>query len=74
MQTIGNNNDLLINLNLDTPFTCDSSLITNTASQSSESMFKFNKSQIRVKIRLLRPLAQHIYNYKCPDTSQPCQV
>ncbi|GFS98041.1 uncharacterized protein TNCV_2019591 [Trichonephila clavipes] len=57
------------------PFTCDSALATNTVSQSSEnSVIAVNKFLIRYNTPLLRPLVQHIVNYKCPDTSHHCQA
>ncbi|GFX91072.1 uncharacterized protein TNCV_5107021 [Trichonephila clavipes] len=52
-----------------TPFTCDSSLAINTFPQSSENSVSIYEYLIRDNTLLQRPLAQHIDNYKCTDTS-----
>ncbi|GFW99406.1 uncharacterized protein TNCV_3007081 [Trichonephila clavipes] len=47
-----------------TPFTCDSSLATNTVSQNSENSVSSQQIPNQRQHPLPRPLAQHIDNYK----------
>ncbi|GFX30971.1 uncharacterized protein TNCV_784551 [Trichonephila clavipes] len=56
-----------------TPFNCDPPLATNAVSQSSGN--SVGSQQIpNQRQHLLRPLAPHIDNYRCPDTSHHCQA
>ncbi|GFS74407.1 uncharacterized protein TNCV_970101 [Trichonephila clavipes] len=58
-----------------TQFNCDPPLATNAVSQSSEN--SVGSQQIpnqRQHPPLLRPLARHIDNYRCPDTSHHYQA
>ncbi|GFV58633.1 uncharacterized protein TNCV_53811 [Trichonephila clavipes] len=57
-----------------TPFNCDPPLAANAVPQSSENTVDSQQIPNQRQHPLLRPLAQHIDNYKCPDTSHHCQV
>ncbi|GFX59883.1 uncharacterized protein TNCV_4983961 [Trichonephila clavipes] len=57
-----------------TPFNSDPPLAANAVSQSSENSVDSQQIPNQRQHPLLRPLAQHIDNYKCPDTSHHCQA
>ncbi|GFX89907.1 uncharacterized protein TNCV_1535541 [Trichonephila clavipes] len=57
-----------------TPFNCDLPLATNAVSQSSENLVGSKQIPNQRQHPLLRPLAPHIDNYRCPDTSRHCQA